>query len=42
MVIAGDMADKTVPTRLAQEVAAELGRIDILINNAGTIRRSPR
>jgi 2-deoxy-D-gluconate 3-dehydrogenase len=39
--VAGDMADKTVPRRLIAEVIEKFGRIDILINNAGTIRRSP-
>jgi 2-dehydro-3-deoxy-D-gluconate 5-dehydrogenase len=37
----GDMSDKTVPTRLIAEIIEQFGRIDILINNAGTIRRSP-
>jgi 2-deoxy-D-gluconate 3-dehydrogenase len=37
----GDMADKSVPTRLIAEIIEQFGRIDILINNAGTIRRSP-
>jgi 2-dehydro-3-deoxy-D-gluconate 5-dehydrogenase len=37
----GDMADKTVPARLMADVIEQFGRIDILINNAGTIRRSP-
>lgn len=39
--VSGDMADKTVPKRVVEEVVAEFGRIDILINNAGMIRRSP-
>ncbi|MEZ5308824.1 MAG: 2-dehydro-3-deoxy-D-gluconate 5-dehydrogenase KduD [Pyrinomonadaceae bacterium] len=38
---AGDMADADVPRSLANEVLSEFGRIDILINNAGTIRRNP-
>lgn len=37
----GDMADKAVPQRVVDEVVAEFGKIDILINNAGMIRRSP-
>ncbi len=39
--ISGDMADKATPKRLIDEVIRQFGRIDILINNAGTIRRSP-
>jgi 2-dehydro-3-deoxy-D-gluconate 5-dehydrogenase len=39
--ISGDMADKETPKRLIDEVIRQFGRIDILINNAGTIRRSP-
>ena len=37
----GDMADKETPSRLIASVIEQFGRIDILINNAGTIRRSP-
>ena len=39
--ISGDMADKKTPKRLIDEIIHQFGRIDILINNAGTIRRSP-
>jgi 2-deoxy-D-gluconate 3-dehydrogenase len=39
--VAGDMSDKEVPRRLVDEITGKFGRIDILINNAGTIRRSP-
>lgn len=39
--VSGDMADKEVPARVVDEVAAKFGKIDILINNAGMIRRSP-
>ncbi|HMJ08798.1 MAG TPA: SDR family NAD(P)-dependent oxidoreductase, partial [Pyrinomonadaceae bacterium] len=39
--VAGDMSDKAVPAKIVDEVIAEFGRIDILINNAGMIRRSP-
>ncbi len=35
------MADKNVPSRLIDEVLEEFGRIDVLINNAGMIRRTP-
>ena len=37
----GDMADKAVPKKLVDEVVKEFGKIDILINNAGMIRRTP-
>lgn len=39
--VAGDMSDKEVPKRLVDEVIQKFGRIDILINNAGMIRRTP-
>jgi 2-deoxy-D-gluconate 3-dehydrogenase len=39
--IAGDMSEKDVPQSLVEKVVGEFGRIDILINNAGMIRRSP-
>lgn len=39
--VSGDMADKTVPSRVVDEVVKRFGKIDILINNAGMIRRSP-
>jgi 2-deoxy-D-gluconate 3-dehydrogenase len=38
--ITGDMADKNVPAELVNQVITEFSRIDILINNAGTIRRA--
>jgi 2-deoxy-D-gluconate 3-dehydrogenase len=37
----GDMSDKEVPKKLIEDVINEFGRIDILINNAGMIRRVP-
>src|SRR5687768_8794759 len=39
--VVGDMADPSVPKRLAEDVLGEFGKIDILVNNAGMIRRSP-
>ena len=39
--IAGDMSDKEAPKKLIGEVIEKFGRIDILINNAGMIRRAP-
>ncbi len=38
--VSGDMSDRTVPSRVVDEVVSKLGKIDILINNAGMIRRS--
>jgi 2-deoxy-D-gluconate 3-dehydrogenase len=39
--VSGDMSDKDVPKRLIEKVVEKFGRIDILINNAGMIRRAP-
>ncbi len=39
--VAGDMSDKETPKRIVNEVIEQFGRIDILINNAGMIRRAP-
>jgi 2-dehydro-3-deoxy-D-gluconate 5-dehydrogenase len=39
--VTGDMGEKETPARLVDQIVAEFGRIDILINNAGTIRRAP-
>jgi 2-deoxy-D-gluconate 3-dehydrogenase len=39
--VVGDMADPDAPKRVAEAALEELGEIDILINNAGMIRRSP-
>ena len=41
VTVAGDMADRTTPSRIVAETIENFGRIDILINNAGMIRRSP-
>ena len=41
LALRGDLADKTVPQRLIAETLDEFGQLDILINNAGTIRRAP-
>lgn len=37
----GDMFDKEAPKRLIAETIEKFGRIDVLINNAGMIRRAP-
>ena len=39
--VVGDMADKNAPQIVFDHAIDQLGRVDILINNAGTIRRSP-
>jgi NADP-dependent 3-hydroxy acid dehydrogenase YdfG len=36
IVAPGDMSDPETPSRVAREVAGELGRLDILVNNAGS------
>lgn len=41
VAIAGDMADRDLPAALTEQAVSAFGRIDILINNAGTIRRAP-
>lgn len=41
LAVHGDMADKNVPIHLVDDVINQFGRIDILINNAGMIRRTP-
>ena len=41
IAIAGDMADRDLPAALIEQAVSAFGRIDILINNAGTIRRAP-
>jgi 2-dehydro-3-deoxy-D-gluconate 5-dehydrogenase len=39
--ISGDLADPETPKHLVAQTLERFGRIDILINNAGTIRRAP-
>jgi 2-dehydro-3-deoxy-D-gluconate 5-dehydrogenase len=36
-----DLGERSAQDELAQRAIAEFGRVDLLINNAGTIRRSP-
>ena len=39
--LSGDLSERATPARLVGEVLERFGRIDILINNAGIIRRAP-
>lgn len=39
--ISGDLVESETPRRLVDETLERFGQIDILINNAGTIRRAP-
>jgi 2-deoxy-D-gluconate 3-dehydrogenase len=39
--LSGDLSDRATPARLIGEVLERFGRIDILINNAGIIVRTP-
>ena len=41
IALQGDLADRTTPNALVNGVIESLGRVDILINNAGCIRRAP-
>jgi 2-deoxy-D-gluconate 3-dehydrogenase len=41
LALRGDLADKTMPQKLIALTLDEFGQVDILINNAGTIRRAP-
>ena len=39
--VVADLSDPAAPARLARDAEAALGPIDLLINNAGTIKRAP-
>ncbi len=39
--LSGDVTDPRTPERLVQETLQGLGALDIVVNNAGTIRRAP-
>ena len=41
LAVRGDLADKEIPRQLVAQTLDEFARLDILINNAGTIRRAP-
>ena len=40
-IVTGDLADRTAPKQIVEQALDDFGRVDILINNAGMIRRSP-
>src|ERR1044072_3122441 len=39
--VRGDLSDKETPRAIVERVMEEFGRLDVLVNNAGTIRRAP-
>ena len=39
--VSGDLADAAVPARLVEETVGALGRIDVLVNNAGIVTAKP-
>lgn len=39
--VVGDLSDPSTAVRLADDAEAALGPVDVLVNNAGTIRRTP-
>jgi 2-deoxy-D-gluconate 3-dehydrogenase len=41
LAITGDLGDSDTPRRLIKETIAHFGQLNILVNNAGTIRRAP-
>ena len=41
VALTADLAEAAAPKRLVQEAIGAFGRIDLLVNNAGTIKRAP-
>jgi 2-deoxy-D-gluconate 3-dehydrogenase len=41
LALGGDLGDRAVPERLVREAVEGLGGLDVLVNNAGLIRRAP-
>src|SRR5438093_140216 len=41
LALRGDLQDRATPRRLIEETLERFGQLDVLVNNAGIIRRAP-
>ena len=41
LALTGDLSDRATPRQLIEKTIAHFGQLDVLVNNAGTIRRAP-